>query len=138
MSDPTGPLKASKYGFCSKNHRNMGPTRPPNTTKVSNKTLEFVTLAPETRENTIYSHIHNNNPRENAIFLHNGPCWTPDGVQMSIMIQKQPKHGLHKTPKHAKMQHVLFIISQTYTKLCISGQCRRHLAHPLTIRNQNL
>ena len=35
MSDPTGPLKASKYGFCSKNHRNMCPTRPPNTRKCN-------------------------------------------------------------------------------------------------------
>ena len=41
MSDPTGPLKASKYGFCSKNHRNMGPTRPPNTRKCK-MSLDYI------------------------------------------------------------------------------------------------
>ena len=76
--------------------------------------------------------------RTSIIFLYLGPYWTPEGVQMPILIKTCLKHGPHTTPKQTKLHNFLFAIFQTYATLCISDPCRRHLAHPRTIRNQNL
>jgi len=82
--------------------------------KELHRNRHFVTEAPETRENSIFSHIHAKNTRENTIFLHIGPYWTPQGVQMPNLSLKYSNRGLHKTPKLEKMQYFLMATFQTY------------------------